>query len=82
VKGVDGVRYQLVVEGELGPRFSDAFENMHVEAHEGTTVITGTIKDQAHLHGLLAMVASLGLKLVSVSPEEDQDTATPARSWT
>jgi hypothetical protein len=69
VKGVDGVRYQLVVEGELGPRFEDAFEDMQIEAHEGTTVITGTIKDQAHLHGLLDTIASLGIKLVSVSPE-------------
>ena len=72
---MDGVRYQLVVEGELGPRFSDAFEDMQVEAHEGTTVITGKIKDQAHLHGLLDTVASLGIKLVSFSPENSQNSA-------
>lgn len=72
---MDGVRYQLVVEGELGPRFSDAFEDMQVEAHEGTTVITGTIKDQAHLHGLLDRIASLGIKLVSASPETGQEHA-------
>ena len=72
------MRYRLVVEGELGPRFSDAFEGMQTEAHEGTTVITGTIKDQAHLHGLLDRIASLGIVLVSVSPENSQENATLA----
>lgn len=74
---VDDVRYQLVVEGELGPRYASAFEGMHVEAQGGTTTISGVVKDQAHLHGLLDMVASLGLNLVSVSPESGHDT-TPA----
>jgi hypothetical protein len=64
------MRYRLVVEGELGPRFSDAFSEMQVEAHEGRTAITGTIKNQAHLHGLIDTIASLGIKLVSVSPEK------------
>lgn len=75
---MDGVRYQLVVEGELGPRFCDAFEDMQIEAHEGMTVISGTIKDQAHLHGLLDRIASLGITLVSVSPENGQESATLA----
>ena len=64
-----GARYRLVVQGELGPPFAAVFEGMRVEAHEGMTVIVGTIEDQAHLHGLLDRIASLGIELVSVAPE-------------
>ena len=66
---MEDVRYRLVVEGELGRRFSTIFEGMQVEPRDGMTYIVGTIKDQAHLHGLLEKIASLGLTLVSVTPE-------------
>jgi hypothetical protein len=68
---VDGVRYRVVVEGELGPRYAAAFEGMRMECAERKTAIVGTITDQAHLHGLLEIIAGLGLTLVSVEPEDD-----------
>lgn len=61
-------RYRLVVEGELGPRCTSAFEGMEVEYRDGNTVLVGDVTDQAHLQGLLDRVARLGLKLVSVTP--------------
>lgn len=66
---VDMVRYRLVVEGEVGPRYSEAFDGMSIECVQGNTVIVGPVADQAQLHGLLDRIASLGLKLVSVTPE-------------
>jgi hypothetical protein len=63
------VRYRLVVEGEVGPRYSEAFDGMSIECVQGNTVIVGPVADQAQLHGLLDRIASLGLKLVSVTPE-------------
>ena len=76
------MRYRLVVEGELRRRFSTVFEGMQVEARDGMTSIVGTIKDPAHLHGLLDKIASLGLTLVSVAPEnggENRPAAVTAR---
>ena len=67
-----GVRYRLVVAGELGPRYSKAFEGMEVESHEGITVIRGTIADQAHLRGVLDRIDDLGIKLVSVAPDDGE----------
>ena len=61
-------RYRLVLDGELSPRYSTAFEGMHMKSESGLTVIVGTIEDQAHLHGLLDRIASLGIKLVSIAP--------------
>ncbi len=34
----------------------------------GTTVLTGTVIDQAHLHGLLERIQELGIELVSFGP--------------
>jgi hypothetical protein len=65
------VRYRVVVEGELGPRYSSAFEGMSIECDEGRTVLVGDVTDQAHLQGLLDRVARLGLKLVSVAPVDE-----------
>ena len=64
------IRYKLVVEGELGPRYSEAFEDMSIEPGEGTTTIVGMVKDQSHLQGLLDQVAGLGLSLVSVARDD------------
>jgi len=66
-------RYRLVVKGELGPRYASAFEGMTIRAHDGETDITGLIIDQAHLHGLIARIASLGLTLHSLTPLETEN---------
>ena len=40
-----------------------------MEHREGNTVIVGTVVDQAHLQGILDRIAGLGLRLVSLTPE-------------
>jgi len=66
------VRYRIVVAGQLGPRYSGAFDGMTVEPLAENTAIVGQITDQAHLQGVLERIASLGLRLVSVSGENDR----------
>jgi hypothetical protein len=75
-------RYRIVVEGELGPRFASAFDGMTLRAHDGETDITGPIIDQSHLQGLLARIASLGLKLHSLTPLETENAHTDAQPHT
>ena len=58
--------YRIVVYGELSERYGVAFEGMEMEVKSGRTILTGEIKDEPHLHGILDRVGSLGLKLVSV----------------
>ena len=61
-----GATYQLVVRGELDDRFAYLFEGMQMERTEGTTVMTGGVRDQAMLHGLIERIEELGLELLSV----------------
>jgi hypothetical protein len=75
-------RFRIVVEGELGPRYAAAFDGMTVRAHDGETDITGPIVDQAHLHGLIERIASLGLTLHSLTPLDAEDAPTNAQAHT
>ena len=73
-------RYRIVVAGELSRRFALAFDGMTMRCGNGQTVLTGTIVDQAHMHGLLNQLGELGLDLVSLAPIEDVPTETATRS--
>ena len=66
-------RYRLVIEGELGPRYASAFDGMTLRAHDGETELIGPVIDRAHLDGLLARIAGLGLTLRSLNPLEAEN---------
>jgi hypothetical protein len=59
-------RYRLVVRGELDGRYACLFDGMTLEPVAGTTVLTGTVLDQAQLHGFIGRIEELGLELVEV----------------
>lgn len=40
---MDGVRYRIVVAGQLGPRYAGAFEGMALEPGEVNTAIVGEV---------------------------------------
>ena len=63
-----GRPYRLVLRGELGEPFGFLFEGMQMDQVAGTTVLTGNVVDQAHLHGLLRRIQELGVELVSIGP--------------
>jgi len=61
-------QYEIRVIGHLGSRWAGWFDGLNlINEHEGTTVISGPVVDQAALHGLLAKLRDLGVPLVSVS---------------
>ena len=58
----------IIVQGHLDAQWKDWFEGM-VIGYEGTnTILSGNIKDEAHLHGVLNQIRNLNLKLISVNP--------------
>jgi hypothetical protein len=56
----------MVVRGELDDRFAYLFNGLDFERISGTTVLSGSVADQAQLHGYIARVGELGLELVSI----------------
>jgi hypothetical protein len=60
--------YQIRISGHIDRRWSQWFDELTISATEdGNTLLTGPIRDQAQLHGLLAKVRDLALPLVSVN---------------
>ncbi len=64
-------RYEIRLAGRLDARWATWFDGLAVSQHsDGTTVLRGSVADQAALHGLLQRVRDLGLPLVSVTQVE------------
>lgn len=63
-------QYRLTVEGELSDQAVRAFEGMTLTRENGTTVLVGSIRDQAELQGVLQRVSDLGLTLLSATALE------------
>lgn len=65
------VSYEIRVEGHLGESWSAWFEGMNIRHEEsGETVLSGTLVDEAALHGVLMRIRDLGLPLVEVKRKE------------
>ena len=58
--------YRIVARSELSERYASAFEGMHMETEDGRTILTGEVKDQPHLFGILERINGLGMELLSV----------------
>ena len=60
-------RYEIRVRGHLSATWSDWFDGLMVRNQDGgDATITGVIRDQAALHGVLVRVHSLNLPLLEV----------------
>jgi len=66
--------YEIQVEGYLGHSWSDWLQGMVIcHQDDGTTVLQGTVPDQAALHGILSKIRDLGLPLVMVTRIEGDE---------
>ncbi|MDQ3929536.1 MAG: hypothetical protein M3328_10370 [Chloroflexota bacterium] len=60
--------YQIRLKGHLGRQWTDWFDGLAITLEDnGDTFLTGTVADQAALHGLLRKVRDLGIPLISVT---------------
>ncbi len=59
---------KIRIRGQIDRDWEDWLGGLEI-AHQldGSTVLSGPIRDQAALYGLLSQLANLGLQLVSVS---------------
>jgi NADPH:quinone reductase-like Zn-dependent oxidoreductase len=60
--------YEFRISGHLDSRWAATFGGMSIARHDdGTTTLSGSLTDQAALHGMLAQLRDAGLPLVSVA---------------
>ena len=67
--------YRIIVEGELDARWSDRLAGLAIERIEGDdqrprTVLSGKIRDQAELNGVLESLYSLHLPIVRLEKQD------------
>jgi hypothetical protein len=58
--------YQIRVKGVLDPSWSEWFDGMTITPQtDGRTLLTGPVRDQSALHGLLVKLRDLGMTILS-----------------
>lgn len=60
--------YEIKIKGLLDPRWADWFAGLtltHLQGNE--TLLSGSLPDQAALHGLLERIRDLNITLISVT---------------
>lgn len=61
------LRVKIRLEGRLDPDWTEWLGGLDVIHAEGSeTLLTGCVKDQAELYGLIAKLRDIGMKLISV----------------
>jgi hypothetical protein len=67
----DRILYEIKIEGQLDPGWSEWFEHMAIESPTpATTCLRGSLPDQAALFGVLKKLHHLGLTLISVQRQK------------
>jgi hypothetical protein len=60
----------IKVYGHLDKKWKDWFKGMDITYEEDKTIISGIVRDEAFMHGILNLIRDLNLKLISVNPVE------------
>jgi hypothetical protein len=62
--------YQITVKEYLDDGWSAWFDSLTIShTAGGATTLTGAVRDQTALYGLLARLRDLGLTLIAIAPE-------------
>lgn len=70
--------YQIRLKGHLDRQWAAWFEDLSITLDDnGETLLTGSVADQAALHGVLRRVRDLGLPLVSIVRVQPRQAGDP-----
>ena len=64
--------YEIRIKGRLDKTWADWFDGLTIRHKDkGETLLTGSLPDQAALHGVLNRLRDLGVQLISVNLIDD-----------
>jgi hypothetical protein len=64
----------ILIQDHLDEKWKSCFDDIEISYAGNNTILTGEIKDEAHLHGVLNQIRDLNLKLISVNPAEENNS--------
>jgi hypothetical protein len=59
-------RYELRIRGPIGPTTRHAFPTLAVSRNGHDTLLTGPLRDQSALYGVIHQLEALGLQLLEI----------------
>jgi len=60
----------IKIQGHLNGKWKECFEGMEISYEGNTTIFTGNLKDEAHMHDVLDIVNDHELILISINSVE------------
>ena len=63
----------IKIQGHLDKKWEDWFDGMEISYEGDNTIISGIMKDEAFLHGILNRIRDLNLELISVNSAEGEN---------
>jgi hypothetical protein len=62
---------KITIQGHLDKKWKNRFEGMEISYEGDNTILSGKLKDEAHMHGVLNIIRDLNIKLISINPTEE-----------
>lgn len=62
---------KISIQGHLDKKWKSSFDGMEITYERDNTILTGIIKDEAHMHGILNIIRDINIKLISLNPVEE-----------
>ena len=73
-------QYEIRVGGLLSERLASAFPELHARIRDHDTILSGDLRDQSALHGVLGRIEALGLELLEVRRPRTKPASQAART--
>ena len=66
---------EIRIKGKIDKCWMDWFGNLAITySSQGDSILTGSVRDQVELHGVLTRLTDLNLELISVNTRPNDDT--------
>jgi hypothetical protein len=60
----------IKIQGHLNGKWKECFEGMEISYEGNNTILTGNLKNEAHMHGVLNLIRDYNLILISINSVE------------